>query len=108
MDFENLFKELKTDILNLVKEKIGPEGKNTKEDIATFLEESKEKLKRWTLLLANGVITKEEYELLLMSQKDLVIMKTLHKAGISKIKLGHLKNSVIKLIVSKAVLFIGL
>ena len=52
-------------------------------------------------MFANGVITREEYELLLKSQKDLVIMKTLHKAGISSISLGHFKNSVIQMIVDK-------
>jgi len=108
MDFEKLFKELKSDVLSLIKDKFSKEGDAIKGDVATFFDQSKEKLKRWTLLLSQGVITKEEYELLLLSQKDLVIMETLYKAGISKIKLGHFKNTVIKLILRKTFLFIGL
>ncbi len=108
MDFEQLFKDLKSDVLALVKDKFGEEGQNIKNDVAEFFDQAKAKLKRWTEMLAAGVITKDEYELLLKSQKDLVIMKTLNKAGISKIKLGHFKNSVIKLIIKKVLLVIGL
>ena len=99
MDFEKLFKELKGDILTLVKEKFGEEGQSIKNDVSEFFEGAKDKLKRWTQMFASGVITKGEYELLMKSQKDLVIMTTLHKAGISK--LGHFKNTVINLIMDK-------
>ncbi len=101
MDFEKLFKELKGDILTLVKDKFGEEGQNIKNDVSEFFESAKAKLKRWTEMFASGVITKDEYGLLMKSQKDLVIMTTLHKAGISKIKLGHFKNTVINLIMDK-------
>jgi len=101
MDFAKVFKELKSDILGLVKEKFGEEGNNIKDDVSKFLDGSKEKLERWTGMLARGVITLEEYKLLMKSQKDLVIMTALHKAGISNIRLGHFKNAVIKLIADK-------
>lgn len=101
MDFEKIFKELKSELLDLVKDKFGEEGQNIKDDISAFFDSAKEKLKRWTKLFADGVITQEEYKLLLKSQKDLVIMKTLHKAGISAISLGHFKNTVIQMIVDK-------
>ena len=101
MDFEKIFKELKDELLNMVKDKFGEEGQNIKDDISEFFDSAKEKLKRWTEMFAGGVITREEYELLLKSQKDLVIMKTLHKAGVSAISLGHFKNAVINMIVDK-------
>jgi len=107
MDFEKVFKDLKNELMDLVKDKFGEEGQNIKNDISDFFDAAKEKLRRWTEMLASGVITKEEYLLLLKSQKDLVIMKTLHKAGVSNIKLGHFKNNVINLIVSKVVTEIG-
>ncbi|MEM7186592.1 MAG: hypothetical protein AAF466_08030 [Bacteroidota bacterium] len=101
MDFEKLFKELKGDIINLVKDKFGEEGQSIKNDVSEFFDSAKAKLKRWTEMFASGVITKGEYELLMKSQKDLVIMTTLHKAGISKINLGQFKNTVINLIMKK-------
>lgn len=108
MDFEKLFKDLKNELLSMVKDKFGEEGQSIKNDVSQFFDDSKEKLKRWTGMFANGVITKGEYELLLKSQKDLVVMTALHKAGISKIKLGHFKNAVIKMIVSKVTLLVGI
>jgi len=108
MDFEKLFKDLKNDILSLVKDRFGEEGKTIKKDISDFFDASKDKLKRWTEMLANGVITPGEYELLMKSQKDLVVMTALHKAGISKIRIGHFKNAVIKLILNKVILLVGI
>ena len=101
MDFEKIFKELKEELLSLVKDKFDEESQSIKNDISAFFDSAKEKLKRWRQLFADGTITKDEYELLLKSQKDLVIMKTLHKAGISAISLGHFKNAVIDMIVKK-------
>jgi len=36
---------------------------------------------------------------LVKSQKDLLFMKALNKAGVSKISLGHFKNKVVKTII---------
>ncbi len=101
MDFEKIFKDLKDELLSMVKDKFDEESQSVKNDISAFFDSAKEKLKRWTELFVDGVITREEFELLLKSQKDLVIMKTLHKAGISAISLGHFKNAVISMIVDK-------
>ncbi|MGB5944063.1 MAG: hypothetical protein WBG71_14360 [Leeuwenhoekiella sp.] len=106
MDFKTLFDDLKTEIVDMVKDSFGDEGKNVKDDISLFIEGSKDNLERWIDLLGKGLITPEELELLLKSQKDLLIIQTLHKAGVSKIKVGLFKNAVIKLIVSKSISFI--
>lgn len=105
MDFKNLFKEIKGDILSLVKDRFGKEGDQIKDDIAAFLENSKEQLQRWATLLEQGAITPAEFELLLNSQKDILIIESLHKAGISKIKIGMFKSAAVKLIVSKVITF---
>lgn len=99
MDFEKLLQELKVTLVDLFGEKWGDLKNEAKKDIEQFLEESKEKLKRWTELLANGDITLEDYEWLIKSQKDLMVMQALHSAGVNKISLGHFKNKVIKTII---------
>ena len=99
MDFEKLLKELKTALAELFGEKWNDLKSEAKKDIEQFLEDSKEKLKRWTELLANGDITLEDYEWLIKSQKDLMLMQALHSAGVNKISLGHFKNKVIKTII---------
>ena len=71
----------------------------SKKDLNKFLNESEEKLKRWSVLLLEGKITKEEFEWLVKSQKDILLLTSLKEAGISKIKLSNFKNQVISTII---------
>lgn len=98
MDFEAILKELKSDLLKLFGEKWEDLKDESKNDVEQFLNDSKAKLERWTLLLANRAITIDDFEWLLESQKDVLLMKTLHKAGVSKISLGHFKNKIVNTI----------
>ena len=100
MDFEALLKELKSSLIALFGEKWGGFKDESKKDVEQFLQASKDKLERWTKLLVNKEIDLEDYEWLLKSQKDLLLMHTLHSAGVHKISLGHFKNKVIKTIIS--------
>ena len=99
MDFDKILQELKKSLVSLFNDKFSEFSKESKEDIDRFLNASKEKLERWTSLLAQGKLTVEDFEWLVKSQKDLFKMKTLQAAGISKISLGHFKNKVVKTIV---------
>ena len=101
MNFEELFNDLKEEIITEAKEKFGEQGKNIIADMEEYLAHSKEKLKKWTLLFAEGNIDKEELAWLLQSQKDLLILKTLQNAGVSKISIGHFKNKVIDSVFTK-------
>lgn len=99
MDFDILLKQLTTALVSLFGEKWGDMEGASKKDIDLFLEESKEKLERWTLLLVNGDLDLEDFEWLVKSQKDLLVMQALHTAGVNKISLGHFKNKAIKTII---------
>lgn len=99
MDFDKIFKELKESLVKLLGDQYAGLKKETKEDIFEFVNGSKVKLERWTLLLANGEISLDDYQWLVESQKDLLTMKALEKAGISKISLGHFKNKVVNTLV---------
>ncbi len=100
MDFEKLLKELQTVLQELFKNKYKDFEKEAKKDIDQFLKESRDKLERWTVLLSNKDITIDDFEWLVKSQKDLLLMKTLHNAGVNKISLGHFKNKIIKTIIN--------
>ena len=100
MKTDDLIKEIKNSIVALVKSKYGKESKAIEKDINEFLKQTNYKLVRWTQLLEQNQISKEEFELLMTSQKDLFVMETLHKKGVSKISLGHFKNKVIQVVVS--------
>ena len=102
MDVNNILKEIKSNLLGLVGEKFEDLKSESKKDVQDFLNASKVKLERWTLLLAEGHISPEEYKWLVESQKDLVVLKGLYAAGVSKISLGHLKNSILDAVVNTA------
>ncbi|MGB0789743.1 MAG: hypothetical protein ACPGQR_09430, partial [Marinirhabdus sp.] len=84
MDFKNVFDNLKTEILSLIKERFGKESDAIKGDVTQYLDNSKGKIEKWGVLLAKGDITKAELEILLQSQKELMLLHGLHKAGIAK------------------------
>lgn len=107
MDFEPILKELKESLLKLFKENLADFKKEGKKDIEAFLDQSKDKLKRWTELLSSGELDLDDFKWLVQSQKDLLLFHALYQTGISRIKVGHLKNKVINTIieiVSKTVL----
>ena len=99
MDFDEILKQLKENLLKLVNDEYEDFKGSGEKVVNDFLNNSKQKLEKWTNLLANEMITLEEYEWLLKSQKDLFEMNALYTAGISKIKLERFKNKSIKAIV---------
>ena len=99
-DFDQILKKIKAELITAFGDKWKDLSSESKKDIDQFLGDSEDKLKRWTFLLANGAIDLEDYEWLLKSQKDVMLMQTLYSAGISKLKIGHLKNKAIKTILS--------
>ncbi|WP_323787735.1 hypothetical protein [Psychroserpens sp.] len=103
MDIEALLKLLKEELLKVLGESYGDFKTETKKDVEAFLTLSKVKLERWTGLLQSGDLTPEDYEWLLKSQKDLLVLNALYQAGVSKLKLGHLKNKIIKTIMNTVI-----
>jgi hypothetical protein len=103
MDFKEILKELKNSLVVLFTDKYGEFKAESKKDVEAFLEDSKDKLKRWSELLKSGDIDLDDFEWLVKSQKDLLTMKALNKAGVSKISLGHFKNKVVKTVVDVVV-----
>jgi hypothetical protein len=106
MDIEKLLKQLKQELVTLLGDKYKEFKPEIQRDITAFLESSKEKLERWTLLLASSSITEEEFSWLLKSQQDLIALKALQGAGLSKIKLNNIKNAIIQTVFKTVLLSI--
>ena len=100
MNFDVFYKELTTALVSLFGEKWSDLKGESKKDIDHFLKGSKEKIKHWTHLLANGYLDLDDYEWLIKSEKDLMFLQALHSAGVHKISIGHFKNKVIKTIIN--------
>lgn len=106
MDIEKLLKELKQQLVTLLGDKYKEFKPEIQKDITAFLEGSKEKLERWTLLLASSSLTEEEFSWLLKSQQDLIALKALQGAGLSKIKINNIKNAIIQTVFKTVLLSI--
>jgi hypothetical protein len=106
MDIEKLLQALKDNLLGLLGDKLKDFKPQLEKDINEYIKQSREKLERWALLFAEGSITNDELEWLLKSQQDLIALKALQTAGLSKIKLNNLKNSIIQTIFKTVILAI--
>jgi hypothetical protein len=100
MDIEKLLNEIKNQLLELAKNNYQDVLPQFQKDMNTFFEFTKLKLERWSVLITNSSITIEEFEWLVKSQQEFLVLATLQKAGLSKIKINKLKNTIIKIIVS--------
>lgn len=99
MDFKEILKQIKESLEQEFGDKWEGFKGAARKDIDQFLKDSKDKLERWTRLLASGAIDLEDFAWLVESQKDLMLMHALHSAGVHKISLGHLRNRVVKIII---------
>jgi hypothetical protein len=98
-NFEQIFDEIKSQIAQLAKITVSKYATEAKKDADEFLESSREKLKKWTLLLAEGAIDTSEFEWLVNSQQGLAQMKLLTQAGLAQIRADQFKNAVLLVIV---------
>ena len=103
MSKDDLIQEIKREIARLVRDKYDKEGAAVQKDIALFLNQSKEKLLRWTFLWEEKKLTEEEFAILVNSQKDFFIINVLYRKGVSAVSLGHFKNQIVDIIIQKAI-----
>lgn len=99
-NFSEVFDQLKVEALSLAQNSIKEFGRKAKHDAEALLNGMEDKLKRWSLLLANEDLTPEDFEWLVNSQKDLVEMSGLKEAGLAAIRIEEFKNSLLNLVVS--------
>ena len=98
-DFEEIFRSLKKQVEEVAKIFLRHYTKQAVKDGKKFLDETKENLKRWTVLLVEKRITTADFEWLVLSQKDLAHMVALKQAGLSLIRIDQFRNSLLNLIV---------
>ena len=101
-DFDKYFDKLLKNLEDLMKNNWKNFLDAAEADGKAFLLETKEDLKRWTRLLANGEITSDEFELLVGSKEDLLKLKALKKFGLTKVRIQMFQTAVIGLIIDTA------
>jgi len=106
MDIDKLLEDLRKNLITVLGDKYKEFKPEIQKDVNVFLENSKEKLLRWSVLLVEKSITEDEFAWLLKSQQDLVTLKALQGAGLSKIKLNNIKNTIFKTVLQTIILSI--
>lgn len=101
IDFDKLLKELKDEGASLAKEAFKQFKNEAENDALNLIQTLEEDLKNWTLQLANGSLSKDDFEWLVMAKKELIEMIGLKHAGLSLIKIDELKAKVLNLVITK-------
>ena len=71
-------------------------------DTKKFLEASKSDLKRWVKLLAQGDITQDDFEWLVLGRKDVAKMYALKQAGLTLVRIDRFKSALLNLVIDSA------
>ena len=99
INVQSFLQQLESGIGNLAKTTVNDFARQAAADGKRLLGTLKEDLVRRTKLLADGKITRAEFEILLLTEKDLVEMKSLTQAGLALAKIDEFKAGVFKLII---------
>jgi len=95
IDFNHFLNILKSDLADIGKEY----GQDFIDDIVhdgtSFAIRRKENLERRALLLTEGKLTKDEFEWLLESDKNLVEMEAVKKRGLAVVQMNKLQNAIV-------------
>lgn len=102
-DFDEFFNTLKIKLEELIKKDWKNIIKEAEKDLNPFLNETKEDLRRWTKLLTEKKLTKDEFKFLIESKKDLLKLASLKQLGLAKVKMQMFQTSIIGLITESAI-----
>lgn len=86
----------------LAKDIVGDFLHSAQDDTKEFLDSIKDDLEKWTKMLINKEITKEDYKDLAGSKQELAKFRTLTKAGISATKIERFRTGLINLVTNTA------
>jgi hypothetical protein len=100
-DFEDIFKSIETEVINLAKNTLDDSFKEAKADGLQALNSVKANLNKWSLEVANKQITLDEFKFLLQGQKEEMEMEALKEAGLKEIELDKFKNGIVGIVINK-------
>ncbi len=98
-NYQDLFKEIEQQIISLAQSTVSNYRDEALQDAKQLIADIKSDLIRWTDLLADSKIKINEFEWLVNSNKELVKMKALEKAGLAATRINQFGMSVMNLIV---------
>lgn len=101
-DFNDFLESLKNGLDELIKKNWKEFKDAAEKDGKAFFDKSKEDLKRWTKLLAQGDLSQDDFEWLVAGKKDLAEMEALKQTGLALVRLERFQNALISLVIDTA------
>ncbi len=101
-DFNDFWESLKKGLEELIKKNWKEFKDAAEKDGKAFFDKTKEDLKRWTKLLDQGDLSKDDFEWLVAGKKDLAEMEALKQAGLALVRLERFQNALISLVIDTA------
>jgi hypothetical protein len=101
-NFDDFWRELKKEIGLFADANWKDLKKAALKDGTAFANKAKDDLERWTALLAEGRLTKKDFEFLVTAKKDLAVMETLKQAGLAQARLDRFVNGLIDVVLQTA------
>ncbi len=102
-NFQQIFDGLKDDAAKLALSTFNEYKDEAKADAVKLIEDLKGNLENWTVEMAEGKLSKNDLEFLVMAQKELIEMNALKQAGLALIKSDEFKNSLLNLVTNKII-----
>jgi hypothetical protein len=100
--FNDFAKALEEGVKKLAKELFDGSETEALADMRAFLDKSKKDLERWTILLATGKITGQDFSDLVHTKKALAELHALTQTGYVITKLERFRSGLINLVVETA------
>ncbi len=100
--FDDFVEALKNGAKDLAKEIFDGFEDEASNDAKAFLEKTKEDMRRWTKLLAQGELTEQDFSDLVQAKKALAEIHTLRQTGVALTKLERFRSGFINLLIDTA------
>ena len=102
VNYDAFLASIKSGVMELAKTEAGGFIEEAKTDANAYLDKMKVDLEKWTKQLVDGDLSREEFEFLLGSKKDLLEMKALADVGLAKQRVENIVNGTLDIIVKAA------
>jgi hypothetical protein len=100
IDFKCLFNQIKDEVIAVAKEDFKTLAAEAASDGTSLLHNIENKLKKYIKQLADGVITQDDFKLLVSGNKDLVEMSALTQAGLAEAEADAFKQKIFDIIIN--------
>lgn len=101
IDFDSLLKNLEEGISSLAVTTVKDYAAQAKTDGLNLVESLKTDLQKWSIEVADGNLTKDDLEFMVMSKKELIQMHALKQEGLALARIDAFKDGVLNLIVQE-------